>query len=81
MHGHVQHGQEGVRVALDPIGLDRGPDEGLTEDQVGQVVEVEVLGVQLEELPEKPLYGEVVDWPGIEELEVDVDEVLFRVWR
>ena len=73
----VQNAQTRIRIALDPVGLDRRAQQRLAQDQVREGVREEEVRVAREELGDEALEGEVVDFGvGVEELEVDVDEAL-----
>ena len=77
MDKEVERGEARVRIALATVALDGGADEGLGEDEVGEVVDGDLLGICAEELGEEAFEGEVVDvGVGVEEVEVDVDEAL-----
>ena len=77
MDKEVERGEARVRIALAAVALDGGADEGLSEDEVGEVVDGDLLGICAEELGEEAFEGEVVDvGVGVEEVEVDVDEAL-----
>ncbi|KAF5376968.1 hypothetical protein D9615_007235 [Tricholomella constricta] len=76
----MDDGEDGVGIAVDAVGLDGGADGGLAEDELCEVVEVEDVGIALEELGEQALYGLVVDGGvGIEKIEIDIDQRLLAM--
>jgi hypothetical protein len=74
----VEDAEEAERVALLTVDLDRAPDavrETLVEQELGERMEVELVGVRVEQLAEKPLHSDKVNRRvGREEVKVDVDE-------
>ena len=77
---HIKHGEEGIWISLATVCFYGGANEGLGQDEVGELVGMEELYICLEELEDEPLEGDEVDIRiGIEKLKVDVDEVLLVV--
>ena len=74
---HVKHSQTSIGIAFPTIALNSRSDEGLSEDEVCEIMDGQVLRIRTKELGKEALESEVVDvGVGVEELEVDVDEAL-----
>lgn len=78
MEVEVEDAEEAKGVALLAVDLDGGSDaisETLVEQELGERVEVELVGVGVEQLAEEPLERDQVDGRvGREKVKVDVDE-------
>jgi len=77
MDVHVEHSEKRIGITLDAIGFYRCADGRLAQDEFGQVVGVEQVGICLEELAEETFECLVVNggiW--IKEIEIDVNEAL-----
>ena len=73
----VEHRQKRVWIALPAVAFYGCADQRLGKDEVGEIVQGEILGVGTEELGEEPLGSKVV-YVGIwvKEFKVDIDETL-----
>jgi hypothetical protein len=79
MHMHIQHRQHRVWVTLNSVALDCRSDQWLTENEIGQVFDFEILSIALEFLHDEPLECNVVDLGvRVEKLEIDVDDALLK---
>ena len=77
MEVKIQNRQERIRVALLPIALDSCTDPGLREDEVGEVLQLKVFCVTVEELRRESLQCMVVDFDvRVEKVEVYIYEAL-----
>ena len=77
MYIEVEHRQKRVWIALPAVAFYGCADQRLGKDEVGEIVQGEILSVGTKELGEEALGSKVV-YVGIwvEELKVDIDETL-----
>jgi hypothetical protein len=76
---HVEHREEGIWIAFFAISLYGSSDERLGQNELGEFMRLQYVGVCLKELGDKSLESDKVDvGVGIKELKVDLDEALLH---
>lgn len=74
----VDDAENGIRIGFLPIHFDSGTHMIFLQKDIHNITQVDKLCVSGEELSKKSLQGVIVDLLGIEKVEIDVDNILYR---
>lgn len=74
----VDDAEDGIRIGFLPIHFDSGTHMIFLQKDIHNITQIDKLCVSGEELSKKSLQGVIVDLLGIEKVEIDVDNILYR---